>query len=154
MLCIKRRVACHSSISSTQLNHRASLASSFIIIPHVQIPNMQLITLITLLAPAMVTVQAGCYSGGPKWSPNYDASRGFVDSICNKDGVAGSFGTNAGTKYRCTDLRDNVKGEFWVSWRGSGDGYLSDQNCKDGLKREIDGCQNGGESVYGQWYYR
>ena len=29
-----------------------------------------------------------------------------------------------------------------------------DQNCKDGLKREIDGCQNGGESVYGQWYYR
>ena len=38
----------------------------------------------------------------------------------------------------------------WVTGTGS----LSDQDCKYGLKEEINGCGWGGENTHGSFYYR
>lgn len=114
---------------------------------------MQLHLLFAIMAPAMVTVQATCFRSGPEWSPTKQIAIDFVNSICNSNGVSGYFPEGM-TKYRCKQLRDNVKGEFWVNWKGRGNLSLNDNDCKGGLINEINGCSKGGESTIAQWYYR
>jgi hypothetical protein len=104
------------------------------------------------ILPAIVLVQAKCYiptvgGYGLSWA-DADAN---VDKLCDSD-LAGYF-TESQTKYACFQLPRN-KMEFWVGWKGHGALSLDSGDCKLRLKKEIHGCDLGGESVVADWYFR
>ncbi|RYN42196.1 hypothetical protein AA0114_g10618 [Alternaria tenuissima] len=113
---------------------------------------MYLFTFTAILASAVTTASAaGCYSEtGPGWGDLRQAANNAADAVCNGDsgGVAGIFDGNS--KYACRNLGETMKAEFWVTGTGS----LSDQDCKFGLKEEINGCGWDGENTHGSFYYR
>jgi hypothetical protein len=113
---------------------------------------MHLSTLFVNLAPAIATVQANCYSSGPKWLDNIGMAKAYVNQVCAHNGIRDYF-PEGQTKYRCFQLRDNLKAEFWVRWEGRGDLTLANNDCKLRLKDEIGGCQYGCESTIAQWYF-
>jgi hypothetical protein len=119
---------------------------------------MHLSTLFVMLAPAIATVQAGCYGYSEKngvverWNDSVEMAKGYADQACNS-GIGGYF-PEGQTKYRCYQLRDRLKVEFWVRWEGRGGLTLADKDCKLRLKNEIGGCIYGGESTTAQWYFR
>lgn len=120
---------------------------------------MHLSTLFAIIAPAFVTVQAGCYSDRPpKWDSVPDGinvANQLVDSICNSAGVSGSFSSTGETKYHCLNTGwDRIKFEFWVEWKGQGGTELDDGECKQRLKNEINGCQGGGQTTTAEWHFR
>jgi hypothetical protein len=114
---------------------------------------MHLHTIIAVLAPGIITVQAGCYSGGPTWYPDQGTANEFVYSICKSRGISGFFNQGQ-TKYRCRQMGSDKKFEFWVQWKGPGGLTLHNQDCNMRLKNEINGCGNGGESTIADWYFR
>lgn len=113
---------------------------------------MKLLILPTLLAIAS-TVSAGCYGSGESWGNELHLTNVAIDRVCNGGGIAGGFGQSQ-TKYHCEQVVGNKKAEFWVQWRGGGGASLSDEECRYRLKNEAGGCQHGGESQIGSWYYR
>ncbi|CAG5166775.1 uncharacterized protein ALTATR162_LOCUS6975 [Alternaria atra] len=111
---------------------------------------MHFSTLIAVVAPAIITVSAKCYNNdGAGWGGSRQSANNAADAVCyNGDGgLAGNF---AGTKSACRNIGDNLKALFFVT----GNGYLSEQDCKFGLKEEINGCGWGGEAQHGAYYYR
>jgi hypothetical protein len=78
----------------------------------------------------------------------------MIDNFCDNH-LAGYFAEGQ-TKYRCSKLgvQQNIKAEFWVTWKGSGGLTLDSEDCKTRFKNEIDGCSAGGESVVADWYFR
>jgi hypothetical protein len=114
---------------------------------------MQLYTFLAIIAPVIVTVQAGCFSGGANWDPTKNAALDIVDRICNGGGVSGGFGAGQ-TKNSCQNMRDNARAQFEVQWTGGGGQDLNDDECKTRLKNEINGCGHGGETVTGGWRYK
>jgi hypothetical protein len=80
------------------------------------------------------------------------ATNEMVDEFCDHE-LAGYF-TEGETKYGCSNLQRDVKGEFWVKWMGSGDLTLDTEDCKLRLKNEVNGCKAGGASEVADWYFR
>ncbi|PVI01734.1 hypothetical protein DM02DRAFT_505225, partial [Periconia macrospinosa] len=95
------------------------------------------------------------------WGPYKSEANKAVDLRCNSDGLSGHF-EQGQTKYFCRahgSLEHDPhskpqKSEFWVQWKGKGSATLSDGECKKRLKNEINGCECGGESKIGKWYFR
>jgi hypothetical protein len=105
------------------------------------------------------TVYAGCYKSGKYWTDPSSVEKhhaiSFVDSICNPGGVSGNF-EGGETKYRCRQIYSNgesVKQEFWVERKGDG-ATLDDAMCREKLKNEILGCDQGGSSGFHDWNFR
>ncbi|KAF2793237.1 hypothetical protein K505DRAFT_244834 [Melanomma pulvis-pyrius CBS 109.77] len=114
---------------------------------------MQLHTLLAIIAPAIATVQAGCFGSGPTWDPTKNTAVSVVDQICNSNGVSGFF-TSGQTKSRCVNIRDHVRAQFEAQWTGGGSLSLNDGDCKLRLKNEINGCSHGGETITAQWRFK
>ncbi|KEZ40059.1 hypothetical protein SAPIO_CDS9065 [Scedosporium apiospermum] len=113
---------------------------------------MQLITLVAILAPVLGTVHAGCYSGGESWGSEKGKATSAAVQVCDTT-VAGDF-TGGQLKSACRQLTDTKRVEFVVQWKGSGNAFISDDECVLRLTNEIGGCSNGGESDIGQWFFR
>lgn len=114
---------------------------------------MQLLTLLVIIAPAISTVQAACFGSGEYWAPTKNTALSLVDQICNSNGVSGYF-TSGLTKRRCINIRDKAKAEFEVQWTGDGNLTLKDEDCKLRLKKEINGCEQGGQTTTAQWRFK
>jgi hypothetical protein len=114
--------------------------------------NMQLSTLLVILAPAIVTVQATCYKSGDTWAPDQVQANNDLNGICND--ISGNF--NAGqVKYACRNAGSaNKKLEFWIKNKGAGSGSTSHDECVLRLSNEINGCRQGGDSDIGSFNYR
>lgn len=113
---------------------------------------MQLSTLFAILAPAIATVQAGCYSGGDSWAPDQVQANNLLGELCN--GLSGNF--NGGeTKYGCRNAGSaNKKFEFWVKNTANSALYLGHDDCVLRLSNEINGCSNGGQSTTSGWNFK
>jgi hypothetical protein len=114
---------------------------------------MHLRKLFTITTMGVTMVHAKCYdlTTGIYGQTVQEAAE-KVDDFC--DHYLAGFFTEGQTKYQCLDLQQNVKAEFWITWKGSGDLTLNSQDCKLRLKNEINGCKAGGESVVADWYFR
>ena len=44
--------------------------------------------------------------------------------------------------------------DFYVQWLGRGSLTLDNEDCKNRLKDEMNGCVSGGESMVADWYFR
>ncbi|KAI0615963.1 hypothetical protein TUN199_12065, partial [Pyrenophora tritici-repentis] len=98
-------------------------------------------------------VQAKCYDSTTEiYGQIMQGADAVVGNFCDH-GLAGYF-VEGQTKYRCSQLHENLKFEFWVAWKGSGGLTLDGRDCKRRLRDEIYGCSAGGESVAADWYFR
>jgi hypothetical protein len=98
-------------------------------------------------------VQARCYSvTGEMYGQTVDGADGLVADFCDHS-LAGYF-VEGQAKYRCHELRQDLKAEFWVTWKGRGGMTLNSEDCKMRLRNEILGCSHGGESVVADWSFR
>ncbi|KAI2627289.1 hypothetical protein GGS26DRAFT_599225 [Hypomontagnella submonticulosa] len=111
------------------------------------------------LAALASTASAGCFSGGEKWDGDKNAVLGTIDQVCtngtlNRKYPAGSWDDNRPISHSW-GLKSNriVTLTIWLNniW---GDTPLSMESCKDGLKKEVNGCEHGGVSEYTTWKYR
>ena len=116
------------------------------------------ITAGALIAALVVPlVSAGCYSGGEVWPDKQDAIN-KLDAVCA--GLQGTYTTGQG-RGKCVNgpAGKNVRYDFHVTrfigpvkdTRGL---ELSKSECIDGLKKEITGCDHGGDTKYTNWEYR
>ncbi|KAH8732606.1 hypothetical protein GQ44DRAFT_821858 [Phaeosphaeriaceae sp. PMI808] len=137
-----------------------SIHNQLLRIPIFEIPPnfaMQLQTLFAVLATAIATVQAGCYSGAePSWGPNKAYANQIVAEQCASGrALSGNF-DNSQTRYYCRQISDNVKFEFFIlrKIQGNFGVNVSPSTCEEKLKNEINGCANGGVSTVDGMEYR
>ena len=108
---------------------------------------------LTLLALGATVVQAKCYGmRSDMYGQSVDGADAVVAEFCDHS-LAGYFAEGQ-VKYRCHELHQNLKAEFWVTWKGHGSMTLNSEDCKMRLKNEISGCSLGGESVVAAWSFR
>ncbi|KAF2872258.1 hypothetical protein BDV95DRAFT_605891 [Massariosphaeria phaeospora] len=118
---------------------------------------MQPSTILAILATA-ATASASCYnSAGGQWFgvEGKELARGFIDQICTSGGVAGDF-TAQQEKVSCHTVTAETTFNFAVKWTAPGgldNGVLSDADCKERLKNEVNGCHAGGKSHFGGWEF-
>lgn len=110
--------------------------------------------IISALAAFVSVVNAGCYSGGELWGDKATAlsnARSACDGALQ--GTYGPSGTPSG--YRGICLNGNGKKlEFQIWHIQGGDRQLGADECYDGLQKEINGCDHGGDTSYTNWRYK
>lgn len=104
------------------------------------------------VASLISTAAARCYQTGATWSEagGKQAARDSLSGVCEK--LQGTYKQNE-ERSVCVD-RTNRRYDFRVKYIG-GDGYrdISKRECEDGLVKEIDNCDRGGNTSYGNWRY-
>ncbi|KAI6082355.1 hypothetical protein F4821DRAFT_263963 [Hypoxylon rubiginosum] len=119
---------------------------------------MKLVCTLSLAALAALA-SAGCFSGGQKWDGDKQAVLDKIDAVCadgtlNREYPAGSWDDDQPITYDwdVTTTR-RVHLGVWLNniW---GNTVLSTSDCKSGLRKEVDGCEHGGQSEYTHWKYR
>ncbi|KAH8688937.1 hypothetical protein GQ44DRAFT_667654 [Phaeosphaeriaceae sp. PMI808] len=108
-------------------------------------------TLLAILAPVIVTVQADCYKKGETWAPDQVQANNELNGVCN--GLQGDY-SNGQTKYACRNAGTaNKKLEFFIKRTGDSGG-ISHADCVLRLSNEINGCSRGGISTINGFEYR
>ncbi|KAH7130677.1 hypothetical protein B0J11DRAFT_613259 [Dendryphion nanum] len=119
--------------------------------------TMSISTLVALLSIGVSTVSAGCFSGGDTW-PDKANARWHAERACRGfDGHGGAFSGNFApfeTKTACVGLSSTIKFNMAVQNLNSQTRDVSDDECVLRLHNEINGCDRGGESQIGDWFFR
>ncbi|KAH3981757.1 hypothetical protein HBI56_146340 [Parastagonospora nodorum] len=106
---------------------------------------MHLYTFLTVITPAIISVQADCYKSGDAWEPNYGQAFVALETLC--DTMSGDF-AKAETRYACvTAVYENPvrKMEFWVhNIDHAHSRNVKKEDCILHLGYEISGCKRGG----------
>jgi hypothetical protein len=114
--------------------------------------TMYILKLYAVITLGITMARAECYSTAPGVSGlTIEGSNAAVGDFCDHY-LAGYF-TKDQTKYRCLQLQENVKAEFWVTRIGSGL-TLNPEDCKKRLGNEINECMDGGYNTIADWYFR
>lgn len=121
-------------------------------------------------------VSAGCFDGGEKWGSSKDAALRIAKNVCNQDRgelrrlymwgnhpEAKTGSISASGDNRCIKLQvdyvwdphtDDI-GKIILMDNGlDNSGSVPKNECYDGLQKEINGCERGGESKYTHWKYK
>lgn len=110
------------------------------------------ISILGLIAAAS-SVLGECYLGGERWG-NRDVVRDQAHDVCNNNFSKVVY--NDGTKeaYACYNIDDNTMVTFAVKRiSAGGDMQISPEDCYDGLRKEIGGCEHGVHSNYTNWLF-
>ena len=99
-------------------------------------------------------VAADCYGSGADWYDK-DEAASIANSACNLQlgGTYGPESTYNGQKASCFNT-PNGKIDLVVTHISEGELLLPQDECYDGLQKEIYGCSKGGESSYTNWRYK
>jgi hypothetical protein len=95
---------------------------------------------------------AGCYRNGTPGGPIASLGLNGVSNFCTA--VQGFFAAGQ-IRSRCVGARNGA-----TSWvfdfknQGKGGNTLAYQYCVDSIKKQINGCSNGGDQGEGDWYFR
>ncbi|KAH6869428.1 hypothetical protein B0T10DRAFT_296282 [Thelonectria olida] len=96
-----------------------------------------------------------CFKTGQPYGNQQGEAQEFARTVCNNH-FKGTW--RKGDKVsRCYTLPDNKSVIFTVGLLGKNAGatrYLGSDECYDGLHKEVVNCSHGGETTYGNWYYR
>ncbi|KAI1403541.1 hypothetical protein F4819DRAFT_451158, partial [Hypoxylon fuscum] len=120
---------------------------------------------------------ASCYSGGDKWGDAKDQVLKVIENVCQADLNSNdirrpyTWGNHPEAKTgkakfsvgnRCVTLQvdyiwdphtDDISKIIFMD-TGLESGTIPRAECKDGLKKEVNGCEHGGESSYTHWKYK
>lgn len=138
--------------------------------------TMQLFSSILALGALAPLVSAGCYGGGEKWGSSKDLALRIAKSACEEDRgelrKLYTWGNHPEAKTGTVKVTDNnrcVKLEVDYIWDPHTDdiskiifmdnglddaGSVPKNECYDGLQKEINGCDRGGDSSYTHWKYK
>ncbi|KAF4920305.1 hypothetical protein CGCVW01_v007010 [Colletotrichum viniferum] len=112
---------------------------------------------LAVLCTSVAYVSAGCYTHGEKWANQQDAVYHTGRACRGYDGNKGAFQgwfASGETKNLCYQYADQ-KWEFQITNLNEGSGFdLNDDDCANGLAREIIGCESGGQSDNAGWRFR
>ncbi|KAH9225148.1 hypothetical protein K456DRAFT_1732137 [Colletotrichum gloeosporioides 23] len=112
---------------------------------------------LAVLCTNVAYVSAGCYTHGEKWANQGDAAYHTGRACRGYDGNKGAFQgwfASGETKNLCYQYADQ-KWEFQITNLNEGAGFdLNDDDCANGLAREIIGCESGGQSDNAGWRFR
>ena len=100
--------------------------------------------------PAQHLSKRGCYSGGEGWAEQRDNTVDKAKDYCNTKPADFNEGEGFG---KCYNLSNTKRVNFNVGNISSSRRNLGYDECLDGLKKEIEGCGNGGSSSYTNWQY-
>lgn len=97
---------------------------------------------------------AGCYSGGQGYHDKDEAS--MAAKLACESELSDTFGPENEYNWIKSACANSLSGKinFVVSHIDPGNVYLSPADCHQNLQREIYGCDNGGESNYGDFAYK
>lgn len=95
-----------------------------------------------------------CYSGGASWGPRQAYADRVARILCNSHLGERVYTDSESTRTACVDIGDNLRAEFEIRKRPSGNWWLSHDWCYDGLQKEINACGNCGSSEYSEWFFR
>lgn len=94
-----------------------------------------------------------CYTTGDKWGDKRNKALEKVEHACH-----GSLGerdyTGGKTKSACYNLGKNLHVDLVVQRTIPERGRLLFDECQAYLRREIEGCAQGGHRTYDTWFYR
>ncbi|VUC35638.1 unnamed protein product [Clonostachys rosea] len=111
-------------------------------------------TFVSVIAAFAATANAGCYSGGEPWGDKATALAA-AEQACRESltGTYGGSGTVNGHRHRC--INANNKALNFEIWHvKGGDRNLALAECKDGIQKEVNGCNTGGDTTYTNWRYK
>ncbi|KAI0381872.1 hypothetical protein F5Y04DRAFT_280518 [Hypomontagnella monticulosa] len=114
-----------------------------------------LVLLTTLLLTPVPQATARCFSGGEKWDSDQSTALENAKRAC-REGLASIYGNEGGsaTRSRCYDVGSNRRAEYTVGRTVLGSPRtLGYDECFDGLRKEVEGCEHGGSSEYTNWFY-
>ena len=96
-----------------------------------------------------------CFQTGETWG-SQNAEAGLMAQTACNDYFVGNY-PRGRTYTRCYNLSGGKSVEFKIGLWGPNapaNKYLGSDECKGGLNSEINNCGRGGETTYGNWYYR
>jgi len=93
-----------------------------------------------------------CRTTGGDWggAANRALATNFVKSVC--DELRGSYG-DMETRTTCRNGNDKIKFDYLLQHITGGSRSIDEAECMDGMKKEITGCDNGGDTRYTNWRY-
>ncbi|KAI9170564.1 hypothetical protein HJFPF1_00032 [Paramyrothecium foliicola] len=97
-------------------------------------------------------LKRGCYSGGENWGANLGYALSFATQACN-DALQGDY-NQGDQRSKCYNLDSNKKVDFRLSKHSDGSRHIAPEECYDGMQKEINNCDHGGETSYGNWFYK
>ncbi|KAI9147021.1 hypothetical protein HJFPF1_13052 [Paramyrothecium foliicola] len=114
---------------------------------------MQLTSAFALFAFAGFS-SAECYGSGADWYDRDNAALA-ANAACGQQlgGTYGPESTFNGQKAACVNTV-NGKIDFIITHISEGEMLLPQDECYDGLQKEIYGCGKGGETSYTNWRYK
>ncbi len=96
-----------------------------------------------------------CFKTGEKYGDHKGHAQAKVRELC-KYSFKGYY--KKGEKVtRCYGISSKKSVKYTVGLLGPNAGatrYLGEDECYDGLHKEVVNCNRGGETTYGNWYYR
>jgi hypothetical protein len=93
----------------------------------------------------------GCYSGGERWGGDLSNALQKAGDFCGR--FAGHF-KPGNAAYQCYNLSSNKKADFTLGLKGDvPERDIGVDECLDGLEKEINGCDHGGDTTYTNWHY-
>ncbi|KAI8297743.1 hypothetical protein K4K59_003233 [Colletotrichum sp. SAR11_240] len=118
--------------------------------------TVSILTVFGVLGTNITNVSAGCYTGGDTWANKgdavYHAGRACRGYDGNQGVFQGSFAPGE-VKNLCYQYGDQ-KWEFQIFNLNTGAGFdLNDDDCANGLSKEIIGCDSGGQSDNSGWRF-
>jgi hypothetical protein len=96
-----------------------------------------------------------CFKTGENYGDQQGEAQQLARTGCNNH-FAGTYNKGQSSSY-CYNIPNGKSVVFTVSLSGPNAGatrFLGADECYDGLHKEVVNCGKGGESTYGNWYYR
>jgi hypothetical protein len=96
-----------------------------------------------------------CFKSGEDFGSNRVDAYATIRKACDEY-FQGTY--NKGKEYsKCYNMTKTKSLQLVIGLKGKNAGatrYLSPEECRGGLGSEVDNCSKGGQTTYGNWYYR
>ncbi|EEH47660.1 uncharacterized protein PADG_03744 [Paracoccidioides brasiliensis Pb18] len=99
-----------------------------------------------------VIAKRNCFDGGARWGAGRPYAINFATRACN-EALVGTYRPND-IRAKCYNLDSTKKVDFSLRLiSNNGNRNIGAAECYDGLRKEIEGCDRGGRTRYGNWEY-
>ena len=98
----------------------------------------------------------GTIPSTPRSEHRWGGEKGFAVELAQRacrEYFLGNYNNKGETRYRCFNLSSSKKVDFTVELLSNGVRNLFVDECFEGLRREIEGCEQGGQSSYTNWFF-
>ncbi|KKZ64882.1 hypothetical protein EMCG_09259 [[Emmonsia] crescens] len=99
-----------------------------------------------------VFAKRNCFGEGARWGAGRPYATNFATRAC-KEALVGTY-RPGDIRAKCYNLDSTKKVDFSLKLISNhGNRNIGAAECYDGLRKEIEGCDHGGRTAYGNWEY-